>query len=41
MNEDLYLQRLRSIREKYTSTNKQPIEVRNGDITYRTYNVNP
>ena len=40
MNEDLYLQRLKSIREKYTSANKDLIEPRNTDFSYRPV-VNP
>ncbi len=35
MNEDLYLQRLKSIREKYTSSNKGLIEANNADFSYR------
>lgn len=40
MNEDLYLQRLKSIREKYTSANKALAEPRNTDFSYRPI-VNP
>jgi hypothetical protein len=40
MNEDLYLQRLKSIREKYTSANKGFIEPRNNDLSYRPI-INP
>lgn len=36
MNEDLYLQRLKSIREKYTSANKGLIEPKKTDFSYRT-----
>lgn len=41
MNEDLYLQRLKNIREKYSSASKATAEVKNSDFVYRPYPANP
>ena len=41
MNEDLYLQRLKNIRDKYSSVTKTPLEPKNSDFAYRPYPANP
>ena len=41
MNEDLYLQRLKNIRDKYSSVTKTSLELKNSNFAYRPYPANP
>lgn len=40
MNEEIYLQRLKSIREKYTSVGKPSVDTINNEYLYKPYAVN-